>query len=79
MVAADNRAVEAIPGPAHLPPLPFHIAALRDLGLLVGELFDLDELAGDCAADGVYEFMFVAQPLPVVGAAGSPLNPLALK
>jgi len=79
MVAADNRAVEAIPGPAHLPTLPFHIAALRDLGLLLGELFDLDELARDCASDGVYEFLFVAEPLPVVGAAGSPLNPLALK
>jgi len=79
MVAADNRAVEAIPGPPDQPLLPWHIAALRDLGLLVGELFDLDELAADCAADGVYEFFFVASPLPLVNGVGSPLNPLAIK
>jgi kynurenine formamidase len=79
MVAADNRAVEAIPGPEGHPLLPFHAAALRDLGLLLGELFDLDELARDCQQDGVYEFLFVAMPMPVVNAVGSPLNPLALK
>jgi Putative cyclase len=45
MAAADNRTVEAIPGPPGHPMLPWHAAALRDLGLLVGELFDLDELA----------------------------------
>jgi kynurenine formamidase len=79
MVAADNTTVEAIPGPSGHPLLPFHAAALRDLGLLLGELFDLDGLALDCQADGVYEFLFVAMPLPVVNAVGSPLNPLALK
>ena len=79
MVAADNRAVEVIPGPSDHPLLPFHAAALCDLGLLLGELFDLDELAGDCEADGVYEFFFAAMPLPVVNAVGSPLNPLAVK
>jgi kynurenine formamidase len=79
MVAADNRTVETVPGPAGHPPLPFHTAALRDLGLLVGELFDLDQLAVDCAADGVHEFFFAAMPLPVVNAVGSPLNPVAVK
>jgi kynurenine formamidase len=79
MVAADNRTVEVIPGPADLPNLPFHQAAIRDLGLLLGELFELDELADDCADDGIYEFLFVAEPLPVVGGVGSPLNPLAIK
>jgi kynurenine formamidase len=79
MVASDNRTVEAVPGPPGHPLLPFHAAALCDLGLLLGELFDLDELAADCEADGVYEFLFAAMPLPVVNAVGSPLNPLALK
>jgi kynurenine formamidase len=79
MVAADNRTVEAIPGPPDHPLLPFHTAALRDLGLLLGELFDLDELAADCQTDGVYEFLFAAMPMPVVNAVGSPLNPLAIK
>ena len=79
MVAADNRTVEVIPGPEDAPLLSFHRSALVDLGLLVGELFDLEELATDCAADGVHEFFFVATPLPVVGGVGSPLNPLAIK
>ena len=79
MVAADNRTVEAIPGPAGRGLLPWHRAALRDMGLLIGELFDLDGLAEDCADDGTFEFFFCAAPLPVVNAVGSPLNPLAIK
>jgi hypothetical protein len=49
------------------------------MGLTVGEIFDLGELAEDCAADKRYEFMFVAPALPVTGAVGSPVNPLAIK
>ncbi len=76
MVACDNLACEVLPAEG---PLPFHVGALRDLGLLIGELFDLDALATDCAADGVYEMFFVAPPLPVVNAVGSPLNPVCIK
>jgi kynurenine formamidase len=80
LVASDNNAVERIPAPAGSPGvLPWHAAALCDLGLLVGELFDLDELAMDCSTDGVYEFMFLAAPLPVVNGVGTPLNPVVLK
>ncbi|WP_044506850.1 cyclase family protein [Gordonia sp. KTR9] len=79
MVATDTRTVEALPNPDGDAVLPLHIAALRDLGLLLGELFDLDDWARDCAEDGVYTGMFVAAPLPVVGGVGSPLNPLVLK
>ena len=39
----------------------------------------LKDLAEDCAADGVYEFMFVAPAIPITGAVGSPTNPLAIK
>lgn len=38
-----------------------------------------DRLTEDCAADGVYEFFFVAPPLPFTGAVGSPLNAYAIK
>jgi len=79
MVAVDNAACQVVPPEAGDPFLTWHVAALRDLGILVGELFDLDEFAADCAADGVYEAMFVASVMPVVGASGSPLNPIVIK
>ena len=49
------------------------------MGLLVGEIFDLDPLAEDCAADGRYEFLLTAAPLPITGGVGSPVNPVAIK
>jgi len=79
MVASDNGAVESVPGNPAFPVGSWHAAALCDLGLLVGELFDLDELSLDCERDGVYEFMFMAAPLPIINAVGSPLNPMVLK
>jgi kynurenine formamidase len=78
-LATDTLAVEVVPPEEGLPPMALHVGALRDLGLLLGELFDLDALAEDCAADGVYECFLVAAPLPVVNGVGSPLNPIAIK
>jgi len=56
-----------------------HQMAIPHLGLLVGEMWALEELAADCAADGVYEFFLTAAPLPITGAVGSPVNPIAVK
>ena len=50
-----------------------------EMGMTQGQNWVLDELAADCAADGVYEFFFVAMPLPVVGGVGSPINPVVIK
>jgi hypothetical protein len=52
---------------------------LRDVGLTQGQNFDLEELADDCARDGVYEFMLSATPEPFTGATGSPVHPVAVK
>jgi kynurenine formamidase len=78
-VASDNFAVEAIPFEDPELSFPWHMVVIRDMGMTVGELFDLRELAADCAADGVYEFFFVGPPLKVTGGAGTPVNPLAFK
>jgi len=78
-VASDTNSVEVIPFEDPTIPLPFHLLCLRDLGLTLGEMFDLDALADDCAADGVWEFFFSAPPLKITGGIGSPLNPLAIK
>lgn len=77
-VAMDTAAVEVQPA-EHGEGLPLHGALLRDLGLTLGELFELEGLAADCADDRVYEFLFVGQPLRIPGAVGSPINPLAIK
>jgi kynurenine formamidase len=80
-VAADNLAVEQI-GPETMTagmPLPLHMLCLRDMGLPLGEMFDLEALAADCAADGRYAFLLSAPPLGITGAVGSPINPTALK
>ena len=78
-VAMDTVAIEVQPAEGEGGYLPLHGALLRDLGLSLGEMFDLEALAADCAADGVYEFLFVGQPLRITGAVGSPINPLAIK
>ena len=49
------------------------------MGLRLGEIFYLEELAADCAADGRYEFLLVAPPLPVTRGVGTPINPYAIK
>jgi kynurenine formamidase len=80
-VAADNLMVED-PDPANGVEgtfLPMHMLCLRDMGLMLGEYWDLTTLAADCAADGVYEFQLIAPPLKVVGAVGAPVSPIAIK
>ena len=59
--------------------LPVHAVGIVHMGLLIGEIFDLEALADDCERDGTYEFFFSAPPLPFTGAVGSPINPLAIK
>jgi hypothetical protein len=49
------------------------------MGMVFGEMWELEALAADCAADGVYEFQLVAAPLMVTGAVGAPVNALAIK
>jgi kynurenine formamidase len=58
---------------------PFHMLALRDMGMCIGELWFVEDLAADCARDGVYEMFLAAQALPVTGGVGSPVNPIAIK
>jgi kynurenine formamidase len=78
-VGCDNFAVEVLPGEYPDEYLPFHMIAIRDMGMPLAEILDLEALAADCAADGRYEFLFSGAPLPFTGGVGSPVNPLAIK
>lgn len=78
-IATDTWGFEVRPNEFEPAFQPLHQVAIPNMGLLIGEMWDLDALAEDCAADGVYEFWLTAAPLPVTGAVGSPVNPIAVK
>lgn len=78
-VCADNTAVEVSKPEPGRPRMGLHMVGLRDMGLMFGELYVLDALAADCAADGVYAMLFCAPPLNFPRAVGTPVNPLAIK
>lgn len=76
-IAADNPAVEVSPGDPAAGSL--HRRLIPLLGFALGELFDLERLATDCAADRRYTCLFVSAPLNLPGGVGSPGNALAVK
>lgn len=74
-VASDNIAVEAIP----LAPHTLHRRVLVRLGIPLGELWWLDELAAHSAQDGRWTSLLVSAPWHLAGSSGSPANAIALK
>jgi kynurenine formamidase len=78
-VATDTWGFEVRPNEFDVAFQPLHQVAIPHIGLTIGEMWDLEALADDCAADGSYEFFLVAAPLPVTGAVGAPVNPIAVK
>jgi hypothetical protein len=93
-IGADNPAVEVWPpasfvqpdelqqiisNPERLDEVFMHIRLLPLFGLPLGEFFDLDALASDCAGDGVYECFFTSAPLNLHAGVASPPNALAIK
>lgn len=78
-VASDTNAVEVIPFEDPATPLPFHLVCIRDMGLTLGEMFDLEALARDCFQEGDWTCLLAAPVLKVRGGVGSPLNPLAIR
>ena len=77
-VATDTWGIEVLPNEIDVWQ-PLHVVGLAHTGLAFGEMFDLDALSEDTKADGIYEFMFSASPLPLTGASGSPVSALAIK
>ena len=77
-VGVDNVGVEVQPGEVDDCMMPLHMIALRNIGLTFGEIFNLELLGDACASLGRFEFLFTAPPLPILGAVGSPINPLAI-
>ena len=54
--------------------MPVHVHLLVESGIHIIENLNLEELARAAA----YEFLFIALPLKMQGATGSPIRPIAL-
>ena len=67
---ADTISFEIVPSRT----MPAHVHLLVESGIHIIECLNLEKLA----ADRVYEFAFVASPLKIRGATGSPIRPIAL-
>jgi kynurenine formamidase len=78
-ICTDTWGCEVRPNETDAANQPWHWVVIPAMGISMGEIFYLKELAEDCAADKVYEFFFTAPPLHLPGAAGSPINPQAIK
>ena len=78
-LVTDTIANEVTYDPNNGTALPLHCALMRNLGVTLTEICDLEKLAASCAEDGQYTFLYAAAPLKVHRATGSPVNPLAIK
>jgi kynurenine formamidase len=78
-ICTDTWGVEVRPNETKDVNQPWHWVVIPSMGLTMGEMFYLKELADDCEADGVYEFFFAGPPLVITGGTGSPINPQAVK
>jgi kynurenine formamidase len=81
-IGADCPSLEVWPPDFQPGAWPFgflHQVLIGQFGLAIGELWWLEELAADCAEDGVCEMFLTSAPLHSVGGIGSPPNALAIK
>jgi kynurenine formamidase len=78
-ICSDTWGVEVRPNETPELAQPWHWVVIPAMGLTMGEMFYVKELAEDCAEDRVYEFLFAGPPLVITGGTGSPINPLAIK
>lgn len=74
LLGADNFGLESFPSTNAENFAPVHTYLLAEKGVPFMEVMWLEDLA----KDKVYEFLFVAAPLKLRGATGSPMRPLAI-
>jgi kynurenine formamidase len=67
---SDTIAFEKVPAAR----MPVHVHLLVESGIHIIEALNLEDLS----RDGICEFVFMAAPLKIRGATGSPIRPLAL-
>ena len=73
IVGADTPFLEVVQNVRSMS-WPLHTELLWMRGMSLIEMLNLEELA----RERIYEFLFVALPLKIVGGLGSPINPIAV-
>jgi kynurenine formamidase len=77
-VVITDFGMDGTPSEVHGIPVPWHVLLLTSLRIPLVDMADLTAVAQMCEAQSTWEFMSVIAPLPLPGATGSPVNPLAI-
>jgi kynurenine formamidase len=77
-ICVDNFAVECLPAKEPGTMLPLHMVLIRDLGMTLGEMFNLEELAVACRREGRWAFLFSGIGLKFTAAVGTPVSPVVV-
>ncbi len=76
VIGADT-AQDVVPSGYSFSHNPVHTVGIVAMGLWLLDNCDLEALAAECERRSRWEFQFTLAPLRIVGATGSPANPLA--
>lgn len=77
-IASDTWGVEVRPNELPDSFQPLHVACVVYMGLLLGEMFHLEELSEACARNQRYDLLICCPPMPFTGSAGAPAGPIAI-
>lgn len=80
-VAADNPSVEVWPlgTGTDEPGLSLHVQLIARLGVILGELWNLENLAVACADDHTWSAMLVCAPMALRKGSGGPANAVVIR
>jgi kynurenine formamidase len=74
VIGGDNVALEVAPSGIPGDPQPVHRFLIQEQGIPIMEWVFMEDLS----RDQIYDFLFVCLPLPIKGATGSLVRPLAI-
>jgi kynurenine formamidase len=79
LMMGERTSRAALADPAHAAAMFLHFSLLPLLGMPIGELFDLDALAADCATTGTWDSFFTSAPINLQNGVASPPNALCIR
>ena len=76
-IVVTDEGLDSVPSEVEGQPVPWHLLLLTVLGIPLVDRAMLATLSSTCVELGRWEFLSVVSPLPIRGASGSRVNPLA--